>query len=559
MPDNVYDAVIVGSGATGGWAAKELCEAGMNVALLEAGRKLDPEKDYSEHVRPWEMKYRNRTVPPDMKERRPVGNRCYACEETNAHFFVDEIDNPWTTPSGKPFWWVRGRHVGGRTIMWGRQSYRLSDYDFKAASHDGYGEDWPIAHADLAPYYDKVERWIGVSGQNEGFDQLPDGQFLPPMAYSCGELRMKAAVNKMGRGFTIGRCAVLTRPHRGRAACHYCGPCHRGCTTDSYFNSPNSTLPAAERTGRLTLVTNAVVRHVTTNDKGLADGVYYFDRELKQPREIKGKIVVLCASTLESTRILFNSKNDRHPNGLANSSGVLGHYLMDHMYAIGAFGVMPDLDRKPELANRPNGIYIPRFRNLHGDKRSDFIRGYGYQGGENVTVYEHAYGTKGYGASFKQAVRDGNESRVSLYGFGEMLPRKENRCYLDPEVKDAWDIPVLKIDCQHGDNERAMAKDIVDQAVVMLEAAGAEDISTSTVPAPPGFAIHEAGTARMGTDPKTSVLNQWNQAHDVKNLFVMDGSCFVSIACQNPTLTMMALTVRACEYMVDEHKRGNLA
>lgn len=559
MPQEPYDAVIVGSGATGGWAAKELCEAGMQVALLEAGRKLDPDTDYSEHVRPWEMKYRNRTVPPEKKARRPIGSRCYACEETNADFFVDEVDNPWTTPGGKPFWWIRGRHLGGRTIMWGRQSYRLSDYDFKAASHDGYGDDWPVAYADLAPYYDKVERWIGVSGSNEGFDQLPDGQFLPPMAYSCGELKMKSAVEAMGRGFTIGRTANLTRPHRGRAACHYCGPCHRGCITQSYFNSPNSTLPAAERTGRLTLITNAVVRHVTTDGSGRADGVYYFDSESKQPREVKAKIVVLCASTLESTRILFNSANDRFPNGLANSSGVLGHYLMDHMYAIGAFGVMPSLDRKPELAQRPNGVYVPRFRNLHGDKQKDFIRGYGYQGGENVTVYEHAYGTKGFGKDFKTAVRDGNESHVSLYGFGEMLPRWENRCYLDPEAVDAWGIPVLRIECEHGDNERAMAKDIVEQAAAMLEAAGAEEISTSTIPAPPGFAIHEAGTARMGADPKTSVLNQWNQAHDMNNLFVMDGSAFVSIACQNPTLTMMALTARACEYMVAEHKRGNFA
>lgn len=559
MADTVYDAVIVGSGATGGWAAKELCEAGMNVALLEAGRKLDPATDYSEHARPWDMKYRNRQADPELEARRPIGARCYACEETNAHFFVDEVDNPWTTPKGKPFWWIRGRHVGGRTIMWGRQSYRLSDYDFKAGSRDGFGDDWPISYADLEPYYDKVERWIGVSGRNEGFDQLPDGQFLAPMAFTCGEIQMKKAVNAMGRGFTIGRCAVLTQNHRGRSACHYCGPCHRGCSTNSYFTSTNSTLPAAERTGRLTLITNAVVRHVTTNDEGLADGVLYFDAPSKQPREVKAKIVVLCASALESTRILFNSANDRHPGGLGNSSGVMGHYLMDHMYAIGAFGVFPKLKRKPELALRPNGIYIPRFRNLHDDKQSGFIRGYGYQGGENVTVWEHAYAIKGFGADYKAAVRDGNVSRVSLMGFGEMLPRWENRVSLDQEKVDAWGIPVLHIECEHGDNEKAMAKDIVEQAAAMLEAAGAEEVSTATVPAPPGFGIHECGTARMGNDPKTSVLNKWNQAHDVKNLFVMDGASFVSIACQNPTLTMMAMTVRACEYMVGEHKRGNLA
>lgn len=558
MAEKIYDAVIVGSGATGGWAAKELCEAGMEVALLEAGAKLDP-AEYSEHIRPWEMKYRNKQAAPEIEARRPISARCYACEETNAHYFVDEVDNPWTTPQGKPFWWVRGRHVGGRTIMWGRQSYRLSDYDFKAASRDGFGEDWPISYADLAPYYDTVERWVGISGSNEGFDQLPDGQFLPPMAYTCGEDEMKKAVNKMGRGFTIGRVAVLTKDHRGRAACHYCGPCHRGCSTNSYFTSTNSTLPAAERTGKMTLITNAVVRHVTLGDGGRADGVFYFDKETKASREVKAKIVVLCASSLESTRILLNSTEGGNTNGLANSSGALGHYLMDHMYAIGAFGTFPNLKRKPGNASRPNGIYIPRFRNLHGDKQDKFIRGYGYQGGENATVWEHAYAMKGFGKDFKMAVRDGNVSRASLLGFGEMLPRWENMVSLDKEKVDAWGIPVLHIDCAHGDNEKAMAKDIIEQAAAMLEASGAENITTSAVPAPPGFGIHECGTARMGLDPKKSVLNGWNQAHDVKNLFVMDGASFPSIACQNPTLTMMAMTVRSCEYMVAEHKRGNFA
>lgn len=559
MAEKVYDAIIVGSGATGGWAAKELCQAGMEVALLEAGKKLDPEKDYSEHIRPWEMKYRNKRAEPELELRRPIGSQCYACEETNAHFFVDEVDNPWTTPADKPFWWVRGRQVGGRTITWGRQSYRLSDLDFKAASRDGCGEDWPISYAEIAPYYDIVEQWIGVSGQKEGFEQLPDGQFLPPMAYTCGEKILKKTVNDMGRPFTIGRVAVLTRNHRGRSACHYCGPCHRGCMTNSYFNSPGSTLPAAEKTGKLTLITNAVVRHVSTNDKGLADGVFYFDAITKESHEIKGKIVVLCASTLESTRILFNSANEQQPAGMGNSSGVLGHYLMDHIFMVGAFGVFPTLKREREVAERPNNIYIPRFRNFGSDNSDKFIRGYGFQGGENVTVWEHAYTMKGFGKDFKEEVRDGNMSRATLLGFGEMLPQWENQVMLDKEKVDAWGIPVLHIDCAHSDNEKAMAKDIVEQAAAMLEAAGAKHITTATTPAPPGFGIHECGTARMGNDPKKSVLNKWNQSHDVKNLFVLDGAAFPSIACQNPTLTMMALTVRACEYMVAEHKRGNLA
>ena len=442
--------------------------------------------------------------------------------------------------------------------MWARQSYRLSDYDLKAASHDGYGDDWPIDYADLEPYYEKVERFVGISGQAEGLPQLPDSYFLPPMALSCGEKMMKNAVDGMGRLLTIGRCAVNTRPHRGRAACHYCGPCHRGCKTSAYFSSPGSTLPAAAATGRFTLITNAVVRHVTTNSKGLADSVYYIDRESKNGREIRAKIIVLCASTLESTRILFNSANGQFPNGLANSSDVLGHYLMDHFMYPGASGIMPSLGGTTrEIANRPNGIYIPRFRNIDS-KEKNYIRGYGFQGGETVTVYEHAFDMAGFGDSFKEDVKKNTEARVRLIGFGEMLAKKENRATLDPVVKDAWDIPVLHIDCEQGDNERAMTQDMMEQAVEMLEASGAEITSTNLSFPPPGFAIHEVGTARMGNDPKTSVLNKWCQGHDVKNLFVMDGSCFVSSACQNPTLTMMALTVRACEYLVEEHKRGNL-
>lgn len=560
MAEREYDVIVVGSGATGGWAAKELCEAGMEVCMLEAGTHLDPEKDFSEHTLPHHLPLRGRSDPRNEKlKRRPMQRRTYACNETNADFFIDDVDNPYTTEPRKPFWWIRGNRVGGRTIMWGRQSYRFSDYDFKAASHDGYGDDWPISYEEIDPYYTKVERFIGVSGRKEGFKILPDGYFLPPMAYSCGEVILKDAVNKMGRPFTIGRAAVNTRTHQGRAECHYCGPCHRGCTTGSYFSSPVSTLPAAEATGKFTLITNALVRRVTTNDRGLADRVVYVDKETKAEREIKAKIVVLCASTLESTRILFNSANDRYPNGLANSSGVLGHYLMDHYFAMGAGGVMPMRNgAKAERAFRPNGIYIPRFRNVD-TKEKNFIRGYGYQGGENVTVYEHAYSTPGFGKEFKESVRGASVSRIYISGFCEMLPYKDNRAFIDPEVKDAWGIPVLRIDCTRRDNEEAMGKDAAEQAQAMLEAAGAEDVRSNASTAPPGFAIHEVGTARMGNDPKTSVLNKWNQAHDIKNLFVMDGSCFVSLSCVNPTLTMMALTVRACEYMVDEHKRGNLA
>lgn len=561
MANENYDVIVVGSGATGGWAAKELCEAGLEVCMLEAGRNLDPAVDFGEHDQPREMPFKGQGDVPAREKRRPIASKCYACTETNEEFFANEEENPWTTPPKKPFWWIRGNQVGGRTLMWGRQSYRLSDYDFKAASHDGYGDDWPISLADLEPYYEKVERFVGISGQREGLAQLPDSYFLPPMALRCGEKILKTAVDKMGRRLTIGRVANLTRNHQGRAACHYCGPCYRGCSTGSYFSSPMSTLPAADATGKFTLVTNAVVRHVTTNDAGKADGVFYFDRDTRNSREIKAKIVVLCASTMESTRIMMNSANDQNPNGLANSSDVLGHYLMDHFMYPGAAAVMPmRKGAKRENAIRPTGIYIPRFRNIDSkDKR--FLRGFGYQGGENVTVHEHAYATKGFGKEFKEEVAnpDNTESTVRLTGFGEMLAKHENRIFLDDKVRDAWEIPVLRVDCSQGDNEAAMAKDMTESALEMLEAAGGEIASTTTEYPPPGFAIHEVGTARMGDDPKTSVLNKWCQSHDIDNLFVMDGSCFVSIGCQNPTLTMMALTARSCDYLVEEHKRGNLA
>jgi choline dehydrogenase-like flavoprotein len=435
----------------------------------------------------------------------------------------------------------------------------MSDWDFKAASRDGFGDDWPLSYADLAPYYDKVERFIGVSGNREQLEILPDGDFLPPMALTCGEHMLKAAVDGMDRRLTIGRAAVLTRRHQGRAECHYCGPCHRGCLTGSYFSSPASTLPAAAATGNLTLVPNAMVHRVTLDAEARADGVLYFDTTTGQEQRVRAPIVVLAASTLASARLLLGSAEERFPAGLANSSGLVGHYLMDHIFAVGADGYLP-LRRgaKPELARRPNGIYIPRFRNL-ASREPAFLRGYGYQGGESVTVYEHAYSMPGFGAEWKNQVRDGNLSRVSLTGFGEMLARYENRCYLDPKVKDLWGVPVLRIDVQHSDNEHAMARDMIEQAVAMLEAAGAESITTRTELPPPGFAIHEVGTARMGSDPKTSVLNPFLQSHDVKNLFVMDGSSYVSIGCVNPTLTMMALTARACEHLIGEAKRGNLA
>lgn len=560
----IYDAIVVGSGATGGWAAKVLTEKGLNVLVLEAGRKLDEAKDFREHTFPYELKYRGLVSGSKFAPRQPVQSRCYAASEYGHHLFVDDIDNPYTTPENKPFWWIRGRHVGGRSITWGRQSYRMSDYDFKAASRDGYGDDWPISYAELEPYYNLVEDFVGISGSYENLPQLPDSRFLPPMAMTCGEHLLKKSVESKwsDRKVIIGRAAILTKPHQGRAACHWCGHCDRGCTTHSYYSSPGSTLPAAAKTGRMTLKPNSVVREIIVDtNTGLAKGVRVVNQLTKRDSEEFAKVVVLCASTLESTRILMNSKSRQHPNGFGNSSGALGHYLMDHMFQISAGGIVPMLKGSEYdfSDGRANGIYVPRFRNIK-DKNPNFIRGYGMQGAVRQDyTFAHAKQTPGFGATFKQLVRENpNEIPFWLGAWCEMLPRKENRVTIDPNKVDAWGIPVLHIEATHGDNERAMAKDALETIREMINAAGFRTQFASSTPAPPGFCIHEVGTARMGSDPKTSVLNKWNQTWDAKNVFVTDGACYVSIGCQNPTLTMMAITARACDYIADEIKRGNL-
>jgi len=564
----IYDAIIVGSGATGGWAAKELTQKGLTVAVLEAGRKLDPLKDYTEHTWPYELKFRGFGDQSDMQRTQPIQSKCYACNEYGRQFFVNDLENPYTTPPDKPFYWIRSRQVGGRSIPWGRQTYRLSNYDFKAASHDGYGDDWPISYEELAPYYDKVEEFIGISGSYENLPQLPDSKFLPPMSLTCGEVVLKKAVDKLGdshRRVIIGRCAILTKPiHQGtpdaRAACHWCGHCDRGCTTKSYYSSPASTLPAAARTGRMTLIPHAVVSHIVVDKQtGKAKGVHYVDAVTRNHREVFGKVLMLCAGTLESTRIMLNSTSSLHPNGIANSSGALGHYLMDHVGGGGASGSLPMLDSKHlEQDGRANGIYIPRFRNLT-TKHGRFIRGYGFQGGAGQPLWEHAKGIPGFGSELKKKVREYHPWGIGLGGFGECLARLDNHVRLNKDVVDAWGIPVLHIEATFGDNERDMVRDMGETAGEMLEAAGVKDIQVSYGPrSTPGILIHEVGTARMGNDRKKSVLNKFNQAHDVNNLFVTDGACYVSSGNQNPTLTMMALTARACDYIAEEYRAGRM-
>jgi choline dehydrogenase-like flavoprotein len=555
-----FDVLVIGSGASGGWVAKLLSEAGVNVALLEAGRGHTA-KDFREHMRPFDVKYRNRAHDL-IRRTRPTQKDCYACTEFNYDWFANDLEEPYTTPEGKPFSWQgRLRIVGGRTNVWGRQSYRLSELDFRAASFDGYGEDWPLGYDDLAPYYDRVDEYVGITGMNEGVYELPDGKFQPPMGMNCAEVRLRTRVkDKLGWTVTMGRAANLTRPINGRAACHYCGPCELGCMTKSYFNSAFTTVADAIATGRCTLITNAMVYKVLMDgERNRAAGVLYIDRVTREPREVQARVVVVCAQALESTRILFNSATRTHAGGLGNSSGVLGQYLQDHLWvAGGADGDFPDLPQKPTLdgPQRPNGIYVIRFRNTKsGPRFKKFLRGYGFQGRSRA---QFNYAAPGFGEEFKKNVASA-VTTLGLAGFGETLPRKENFVEIDPKAVDVYGIPALRIQMTWSENEKAMIPDMAESAAEMLEAAGATNIKPWTVPnRVPGFGIHEVGTARMGADPKTSVLNQFQQTHDVANLFVMDGACFTSSGCQNPTLTIMALAVRSTEYLMEEMRKGNL-
>ncbi len=555
MPPTDFDAIVVGSGMTGGWAAKELAELGLRTLVLEAGRPITAEQDYVEHKPSWEMPFRGLGDRRATASRQPIQSHSVSFDELSHVFWTDDVDNPYSTPGDRPFYWFRARQVGGKSIIWGRQVYRWSDLDFEANLREGIAVDWPIRYKDIAPWYDHVERFIGVSGQKEGLAQLPDGEFLPPMALNCAEQHVRQRMQeRFGRGrvLTIGRVANLTAPHNGRAPCHYCGPCHRGCITRSYFSSVNATLPAARRTGRLTLRPFSIVKRlVYDSTQNRVTGVRIIDAQTKQEREYTARLVFLCASALESARILLNS-------GLANSSGQVGRNIMDHIKWGGASGQLDGWTDRRVIGERPNGIYVARFRNV-SSRHPDFIRGYGFQGGADRSGWEAALHAPGMGRAFKARLSQLGPWTMSFGGFGEMLPREQNRATLHPTLMDAWGIPSLHIDCRWSDNELAIHRDMSVAAAELLEAAGATHIERSTRgPSTPGGTNHEMGTARMGRDPKTSVLNSWNQTWDVPNLFVTDGAAMTSSGCQNPSLTYMALTARACRYAVDQLKRREL-
>ncbi len=566
LPKKKYDAIIIGSGASGGMAAKELTERGFEVLVLEAGPMIDPLRDFNMNKFSYESVYRGLWKPGQKQTEQWMQD---TAGEFSSHFYVKDSEHPYTTDPGKPFTWVRARIVGGKTLHWGRLSWRFSDLDFKAASHDGFDADWPIDYKEIAPYYDKAEEWIGVSGNRDGLWWQPDGNYLPPMALTCGDQILKSATKKLGWNLIQPRVAMLTQvrdQHRkyGRAQCHYCGSCGNGCSVGAMFNSLSSTLPAAAATGKMTLRPNSVVRHITVDpNTGKAKGVALVDRLTRQELEFTARVVIVAASTLESTRLLLNSTSDQHPKGLGNSSGVLGHYLVDHFGGTGASGYLPMLAGRATVNEdgKSSGIFVPRFRNLDArTKHPRFLRGYGFEGGSSIGAFPgNARRTPGFGADFKKTVRRWYVAPVGLTTRANMLSRFENYVEIDPDgVVDAWGIPALRVHIQHSENEREMARDAAESATEILRQAGAVDIRTQNVMTSPGRIIHELGTARMGSDPQTSVLNKYNQTHDVKNVFVTDGAAFVGAANQNPTLTILALTIRACDYMTEEIKRGNI-
>jgi choline dehydrogenase-like flavoprotein len=560
MDNNTYDAIVVGTGITGGWAAKELTEKGLKTLVLDRGRMVK-HGDYPTATKDiWEFPYGGRATTEDLQKQAVAARSGYVITQAAKHWFVDDTENPYTEV--QRFDWIRGYHVGGRSIMWGRQSYRWSPMDFEANARDGVAVDWPIRYADLAPWYDQVESFIGVSGSAEGLAQLPDGKFLPPMELNCVEKHLQQSMaDKFGRRMTIGRVAHLTAPlahSPQRGTCQYRNLCIRGCPYGAYFSSNSSTLPAAEKTGNMTLRPNSIVHELIYDDgKERASGVRVIDAETLEQHEFSAKLIFLCASTFGSTFIMMNSVSKRFPNGFGNDSGELGCNIMDHHLDVGAGAVVDGFQDKYYSGRRPNGFYIPRFRNIGTDRR-DYIRGFGYQGGAARLGWPSLMLDSTLGASLKEKAAKPGPWYVRMGGFGETLPYHDNRVTLDRTRKDKFGLPVLSFDAGIRDNERRMRKDMAEDAAEMLTAAGYRNVKTYDRDAYLGLGIHEMGTARMGRDPKTSVLNAWNQVHACKNVYVTDGSCMTSAACQNPSLTYMALTARAANHAVDELKRMNI-
>ena len=557
MSSNVFDAIVVGSGITGGWAAKELTERGLKVAMIERGRLVEHQSGYTtETMAPWQLPFRGIGDPEEMKRDFPLQGTSGFINEWNQHFFANERENPYQTADGKPFVWIRGYQLGGKSLIWGRQSYRWSDHDFEANKRDGHGVDWPIRYADLAPWYDHVETFAGISGNADGLEQLPDGQFQPPMAMNHVEKAFKARIESQfpTRRVIMGRTANLTLDKENRTRCQYRNICSRGCSYGGYFSTQSSTLPAATATGNLTVITDTRVVGVDFDPKThRATGVRTIGAN-GQGGSYQARVIFLCAGALNSVELLLLSRNEAAPKGLGGSSGALGKGVMDHAMGFVMASVPGYLDRD-YYGFTPNGIYIPRFRNIT-EPSADMVRGYGIQGAASRQGWMAAAGHAGVGEAFKNAQRQRGPWTFFLGPFAECLPRDENHVSLDEAHPDPQGLPQLKIDVGWSDNERRLVKDGVAECERMLEAFGATVTLKMADPPPPGRAIHEMGGARMGRDPATSVLGRFNQVHDAPNVFVTDGAAMASTACQNPSLTYMALTARACDAavgMMKEH------
>ncbi len=560
VENNVYDAIVIGSGISGGWAAKELTEKGLKTIMLERGRNVEHVKDYHANKDAWEYPHRGgRTV--QMEKDYPVLKRDYPLNEKNLDFWVNEKESPYTEV--KRFDWFRGYHVGGRSLMWGRQSYRLGDLDFEANLKDGHGVDWPIRYKDIAPWYSYAEKWAGISGNRDGLDVLPDGDFLPAMDFNIVEKDLAERLKKEyggNRHFIMGRTANITQPHTGRINCQYQNQCWLGCNFGGYFSTQSSTLPPAMKTGNLTLRPFSIVTKIIYDkDTKKAKGVEIIDAETNKTYEFFAKVIFVCASAFNSTWVLMNSATDVWEGGLGSSSGELGHNAMDHHFRLGAGGRVEGYDDKYFFGRRPTGLYVPRFVNIPSDtKKRDYVRGFGYQGSGSRGRWSGEIAEMQVGGAWKDALCEPGNWSVGFTAFGEILPYHENKISLDKTVKDKWGLPVLSMDMEIKDNEQKMRKDMTEEMKEMLEKIGVKDVNTYDGGYNFGMGIHEMGTARMGRDPKTSVLNGNNQVWDALNVFVTDGAAMTSAGCVNPSLTYMALTARAVDFAVSELKKGNL-
>lgn len=559
-PNEHYDAIVVGSGISGGWAAKELCENGLKTLVLERGRMIEHIKDYhTMNMDPWDFKFKGQLPREEQEKQLKQARSGYTTDEAHRHFFVNDLEHPYNET--KRFDWLRGYHVGGRSLVWGRQSYRWSDIDFEANKNEGIAVDWPVRYKDIEPWYGKVEEFIGVSGEALGLPHLPDSKFCPPMELNCAETDLKESMAKNyddGRLLTIGRVAHITGTgtFEGRSNCQFRNRCMRGCPFGGYFSSNSSTLPAAERTGNMTLRPNSIVSEVIYDDAtGLASGVRVIDTETKEEMVFTSKVIFLCASAIASASILMQSRSDRFPDGMGNDSGELGHNIMDHHFKAGAWATVEGYEDKYYKGRRPNGIYVPRFRNIGGKTdQKNFTRGYGYQGGASRSHYEEVVAELAYGKNLKESITEPGKWRILLLGFGECLPYHDNKMTLDYDNLDNWGLPTITFDAEWKENEYEMRKDMVQQAVEIFEKAGYADIEPWDDPGAPGLGIHEMGTARMGKDPKTSVCNGNNQLHAVPNVYVTDGSFMTSASCVNPSLSYMAFTARAANHAAQQIK-----